>query len=179
MQNYTWPSVSVQATNPSVGINGAPIPGSSTLIGGKGPTGNETPVSVDASGNINTNVVNAVLPTGSATAANQVLEIAQLTGIHSDTTSLDGKTVHVDTGNVTVSASALPTGASTSALQTSTEAILNSRLSGSLVPGAYDEIDLSYTGSNLTQAVYKLAGTTIKTLTLSYTGSQLNSVVAS
>jgi len=33
----------------------------------------------------------STLPVGAATAANQVLEIAQLTGIHSDTTSLDGK----------------------------------------------------------------------------------------
>lgn len=34
----------------------------------------------------------STLPAGSATAANQVLEIAQLTGIHSDTTSIDSKT---------------------------------------------------------------------------------------
>ncbi len=59
----------------------------------------------------------SVLPPGAATAANQVLEINQLTGIHSDTTSIDSKTVHVDTGNVTIVASALPTGAATLAEQ--------------------------------------------------------------
>lgn len=61
--------------------------------------------------------VTVSIPAGGATAANQVLEIAQLTGIHSDTTSLDGKTVHVDTGAVVVASSALPTGAATAAKQ--------------------------------------------------------------
>lgn len=40
-----------------------------------------------------------------------------------------------------------------------------------LVPELYDAIDLSYTGSNLTGVVYKLSGTTVATLTLSYDGS--------
>lgn len=53
-QNYTWPpGFATAGTNASVGVNGAPIPGSSTLIAGKGPTGLETPVSVDSSGDIN------------------------------------------------------------------------------------------------------------------------------
>ena len=43
----------------------------------------------------------------------------------------------------------------------------------------HDEIQLAYTGSNLTSVVYKLAGATVATLTLSYTGSQLDSVVRS
>lgn len=72
---------------------------------------------------------------GSATAANQVLEIAQLTAINANTvglateatlSSIDGKIVVADTGNVTVIASALPTGASTSALQTAGNASLSS-----------------------------------------------------
>jgi voltage-gated potassium channel Kch len=48
-----------------------------------------------------------------------------------------------------------------------------------LVNQPYDQIELAYTGANLTSVVYKLAGTTVATLTLSYTGSQLDSVVRS
>ena len=48
-----------------------------------------------------------------------------------------------------------------------------------LVNQPYDQIQLAYTGANLTSVVYKLAGTTVATLTLSYTGSQLDSVVRS
>lgn len=44
----------------------------------------------------------------------------------------------------------------------------------------YDYISLGYTGSNLTTVVYKTGGsggTTVATLTLAYTGSQLDSIV--
>jgi hypothetical protein len=50
---------------------------------------------------------------------------------------------------------------------------------GQLVPSNYDYISLSYTGDNLTGVVYKTngsGGTTVATLTLSYTGSVLDSV---
>jgi hypothetical protein len=47
--------------------------------------------------------------------------------------------------------------------------------SGFFVP-KYDEIVLSYTGSDLTGVVYKLAAATVATLTLSYTGSDLTGV---
>ena len=43
----------------------------------------------------------------------------------------------------------------------------------------HDEVALSYTGSNLTGVTYKLAGVTVATLTLGYTGTQLTSVVRS
>lgn len=43
----------------------------------------------------------------------------------------------------------------------------------------HDEIALSYTGTNLTGVVYKLAGVTVATLTLGYTGDNLTSVVRS
>lgn len=46
-----------------------------------------------------------------------------------------------------------------------------------LIPAEYDEIDLSYTGSNLTTVLYKRATVLVATLTLSYTGSNLTSVV--
>lgn len=115
-QNFSYPSSSDVTLTGSP--NGAPIPSTSILVAGESPAGNQEPLQTDDDGNLNVNVISSTLPAGGATAANQVLEIAQLTGIHSDTASLDGKTVHVDTGNVTVAASALPSGASTSALQT-------------------------------------------------------------
>lgn len=43
--------------------------------------------------------------------------------------------------------------------------------------GQFDRIELTYTGDNLTGVVYKLSGTTIATLTLSYSGSNLTTVV--
>lgn len=43
-------------------------------------------------------------------------------------------------------------------------------------PSNYDDIVLTYTGSNLTQVVWKLATATIRTATLTYTGSQLDRV---
>jgi hypothetical protein len=48
-----------------------------------------------------------------------------------------------------------------------------------LVNQPHDEIALSYTGTNLTGVVYKLAGVTVATLTLAYSGSTLTSVVRS
>lgn len=300
-QNYTWPSVSVTATNPSVALNNAsPSAASSTLVAGQNPSGDQQALQTNVGGDLKTTVTGSALPTGAATAAKQDTGNASLA-------SIDGKTVHVDTGAVVVASSALPSGAATeaslafvvtstgqtagntaalvlsqasssagangplvmgistvaaptygsaqvnalslntsgqlrvieagsatSALQTTGNASLSSidtkltsplavtgtffqatqpvsgtfwqatqpvsaaalplpsgastsanqataltRLSGSLVPTAYDEIVLSYTGSNITTAVYKLATVTVKTLTLSYTGAQLDSVVAS
>jgi hypothetical protein len=52
----------------------------------------------------------------------------------------------------------------------------------SLVPDAYDYIDLTYTGDNLTSVVFKTGGaggTTVSTLTLAYTGARLDSVTQS
>ena len=46
----------------------------------------------------------------------------------------------------------------------------------SLAPSKYDSITCSYTGTNLTGVVYKLGITTISTLVLAYTGSQLDSI---
>jgi hypothetical protein len=43
----------------------------------------------------------------------------------------------------------------------------------------HDEIVLSYTGTNLTGVIYKLATVTVATLTLGYTGDNLTSVVRS
>lgn len=48
-----------------------------------------------------------------------------------------------------------------------------------LVNQPFNEINLTYTGSDITTVVYKLSGTTVATLTLGYTGGNLTSVVRS
>jgi hypothetical protein len=48
-----------------------------------------------------------------------------------------------------------------------------------LVPFEFDYINLSYTGNNLTQVVYRSggsSGTIVATLTMTYTGSRLDTV---
>ncbi len=52
-------------------------------------------------------------------------------------------------------------------------------IDNAFAPTRYDQIELGYTGSNLTSVIYKLLGATIGTLTLSYTGSNLTGVVRS
>lgn len=96
-QNYFYPPSGSggSGSNASVSANGAAIPTSSTLVAGKGPTGLQTPVSVDSSGDINVNIVGG---SGAGTVT-----VVQPTGSN----------LHAD-----IDSSALPTGASTSALQT-------------------------------------------------------------
>jgi len=45
-----------------------------------------------------------------------------------------------------------------------------------LVPEAYDELLLGYSGTNLTTVTYRMGGLTVATLTLGYSGSNLTSV---
>lgn len=69
------------------------------------------------------------------------------------------------------------TGGSTEAKQD--DIITELQTLNSLVPAGYDYIDLSYTGDNLTGVVFKTGGaggTTISTLTLAYSGTNLTSV---
>lgn len=76
------------------------------------------------------------------------------------------------TVEASVTSSTLPTGAATSALQTTGNTLLGG-IAG-LTPSAYDYVSLSYTGSNLTGVVFKTGGsggTTVATLTLTYDGS--------
>lgn len=65
-------------------------------------------------------------------------------------------------------------------LDFSAEAIAELVAAGSpLVPEQYDEIDLSYTAGKLTGVVYKQAGLTVATLTLTYAapGGKLSKIV--
>ena len=57
-------------------------------------------------------------------------------------------------------------------------ALETSLVDGFSIP-VYDEIVLSYTGSDLTGVVYKLATVTVATLTLSYTLGNLTGVIKS
>jgi hypothetical protein len=52
---FTYPAQVVSIAGGSTGVNGDPIPAESTQIGGKNPSGDLTPVSVDAAGNLNVN----------------------------------------------------------------------------------------------------------------------------
>lgn len=169
-----YPASASGSGNASVGTAGAPAPTSATEVAGVGPDGNLHPISTDNSGVTNVNIVNdsaapfhvivdsSALPTGASTSANQATEIASLA------------TIATNTGTTA-------SGGATSANQV----IELSRLSGSLVPTTYNEIDLTYiTSGNGTgqvgTAVYKLTGSTVKTLTLTYDASnRLSTVVAS
>jgi hypothetical protein len=119
----------------------------------------------------------AAVGTNGAPAPAQSIEIAGVSGGNLTPVSVD------NSGNVNVNtvSSTLPPGAATSANQ-ATEL---TRLAGSLVPTAYNEVDLTYivAGNGTGQvgtAVYKLASSTVKTLTLTYDASnRLSSVVAS
>jgi len=66
---------------------------------------------------VQVDIVSSALPSGAATAANQSTANTSLATIAGDTTSLDGKVTACNTGAVVISSSALPTGASSAALQ--------------------------------------------------------------
>lgn len=81
-----------------------------------------------------------------------------------------------DINNVSGTVS-LPTGASTSANQTTANTLLGG-IAG-FTPAVYDYISLTYTGDDLTGVVFKSGGsggTTVSTLTLAYAGGVLTSV---
>ena len=123
---------------------------SANLIVGKDPTGNKVPVAVDAAGKL------------------------QIGGV-----SLDSLTVNTDQieGKQDVTNALLTT---TAADLAATKASAAS-IAGMAIP-ANDYISLSYTSGNLTGVVYKsggASGTTVATLTLAYSGSDLISVTKS
>ncbi len=144
-----------------------------------------------------------VIPPGAATAANQVLEIAQLTGIHSDTTSINGKVstaanqasqlaqetaiaasvASIDTKftnplPVSVASVPLPAGAATEA----TLLAFSNKTAGALVSEDFDYQTITYIGAttDIDTVVYKTGGaggTTVATLTMGYDGSNRLSTV--
>jgi hypothetical protein len=94
---------------------------------------------------------------GDATAANQVLQLAQETIIAGDTTSLDTKITACDTGAVVVSSSALPTGAATEATLSTVDGKITACDTGAVVvsssalpTGAATEATLSTVDGKIT-----------------------------
>lgn len=125
-QNYSYPSSSaVTATVAAVGLNGVAIPLSSILIGAENPSGNLKQLQSDVSGNLKVILSSpAPLPTGAATAANQVLEITALNSIDTKLTaplSVIGPLTDAELRAVAVPVSVaslpLPSGAATAANQ--------------------------------------------------------------
>ena len=110
----------------------------------------------------------SALPDGAATEATLASINTLANEIATDTTVIASDTSIIATN--------------TGATASNTTAL--SRLSGSLVPVAYNEVDLTYVTSGngigqIATAVYKLSGSTVKTLTLTYDASNnLSTVVA-
>jgi hypothetical protein len=188
-QNFSYPSSST-VTVTAIGPNNQPIPTTSILIGGEDPSGDLTPIAVNAQGEIIADIGGAVA--GLATEATLLEVDADIQAMSAKLPATLGQkamaaslavAIASDQSAIPVSAASLPlpSGAATAANQTS----MLARLSGSLVPAAYDEIALTYVtvGNGIGQietATYKLATVTVKTLTLSYDGSdRLSGVVAS
>ena len=95
MAQFTWPSLSITASNPSGGASGGPAPIQTTQVGGVGPDGNLHTLSTDNSGNQNVNVLASALPTGASTAAKQDTGNTTLSSIDTKTPALVGGAVPV------------------------------------------------------------------------------------
>ncbi len=107
-----------------------------------------------------------------------VLGYGKIVGYHWNSSTLS---YEVNTGGTSsgpdVNVTNFPATLATTTLQTDIKTEL--QVLNSLVPSKYDYISLGYTGSNLTTVIFKnggSGGTTVATLTLAYTGSQLDSV---
>jgi hypothetical protein len=123
---------------------------SANLIVGKDPDGNKVPVAVDSTGKIQIGGV-------------------QLDNLNVNTDQIEAKQDVTNALLTTTSADLAATKASAASI------------AGMAIP-ANDYISLSYTGANLTSVVYKsggASGTTVATLTLDYSGSDLISVTKS
>jgi hypothetical protein len=155
-QAFRYPSNSASVSISAVGTNDAAAPATSIQIGGQDVGGILRPLLTDADGKLQVEITESVLPTGAATAANQVLELAELADINTSLASIDVSTqvfaacvnpvgvlqvggadygsggnfvAYVDSAgkvHVAVEESALPSGAATSAKQDTGNASLSS-----------------------------------------------------
>ena len=192
-QIYFYPPAT--ANNPSVGTNGALAPTSSTQVAGENPSGNLSPLQTDSSGNLLVSLaatptspldVNLTKVNGSTISLGQTTMSASLpVAIASNQSAIPASqsgTWNINNISGTIS---LPTGAATESTLSTLNTNVAARLTGSFVPTAFNEVALTYVtvGNGIGQiqtAVYKLSGSTVKTLTLSYDGSdRLSGVVAS
>lgn len=123
------------------------------------------------------NTINAKLVTGTDIGDVTINNAAGAAAVNiqdgGNAITVDG-TVTANAGtNLNTSALALEAGGNLADIKTGID-VLNS-----LVPAVYDYISLTYTGANLTGVVYKTGGaggSTVSTLTLAYSGSNLTSV---
>ncbi len=175
MATFQWPSAP-PATNPSVGPNGSPIPTSSTLVAGEGPTGLETPISVDASGSVNVVIASGIanpLPVTDAAAEASLASIdTKLTAPLSVTGPLTDAQLRASAVPVSLASSPLPAGAATEA----TLLAFSAKTAGAFVPAAFDYAAITYVGvtTDIDTVTYKTGGsggTTVAVLTMGYDGS--------
>jgi hypothetical protein len=75
-------------SNPSVSLNGQPIPSSATLVAGSDGTDLQ-PIKVDASGELQVDVISSALPTGAATEATLASVLVDTGNIATDVASID------------------------------------------------------------------------------------------
>lgn len=204
-QFYSYPPISVSASNPSIGVDGSPIPGSSTVVAGENPSGQTQPLQTDAAGNLLVNIASSTGPDDVNLA--QVGGVAISEGQKTMANSLpvviasDQSAVHT-----IVDSSALPTGAATAANQsteitalgtidtsvgtvntsvgavTTAVSAFSAKTAAGFVNVPFDNLVITYVGAttDIDTVVYKLGATTVATLTLSYDGSdRLTGVVRS
>jgi hypothetical protein len=124
-QWYKYPVVSVSATNPSVGPNGSPAPTSSTEVAGINPSGDLQPLQTTADGSL------LVSPDPTSTGNVNLTEVggaAVSLGAKVSASSIPVVLASDETVPISASSLPLPTGAATSALQTSGNSSLASIL---------------------------------------------------
>ena len=131
----------------SAAVPGVTAPAWTDVFGGVDPSGNAQQIQLDSSKNLKVTTVSSVLPTGAATSANQSTEISSLSTIATNsgtqataanqtnvqsavgTSATTALTVQGSASGVAMPISAaslpLPSGAATSALQTSGNALLS------------------------------------------------------
>lgn len=122
-QAFRYPS-SASLTIAAIGANGAAIPTSSILIAGENPSGNLAPLNTDSAGNLivsplsSSSIVTANQGSAAVLASAWPVKLTDGTNVNSFTANglkVDGSAV---TQPVSAASLPLPTGASTSALQT-------------------------------------------------------------
>lgn len=170
-QFFRYPASGSAASNPSVAPDGGPIPGSATVVAGENPSGNVQVLQTDSSGALivsplgTSSTVNARLQDGAGnpitsqvSGSQRALDVGiDVAGVQIDPrqiralTSSDLVTVVQPTGtnlHTVVDSSALPTGASTSANQTTTNTSLSAILSNQ-TNGTQTSVVTQPTGTNL------------------------------
>lgn len=169
----------ISINNPAVGPNGQPIQTSSDLVAGENPSGNQQPLQTDASGNLLVNVA-----AGAITAENPSVSTTG-SAVPAYGTTIAGKNgsgnltdISVDaSGNVNtnVISSVLPTGASTSALQTTG----NTSLSTIVTNTTGVATAANQTTANASLSTIATNTTGVSTATLQTTGNSSLATIAS